>query len=112
MPFEKGKSGNAKTVFTSANQPANRGRKTSDLQRCVADMLSQEHPHGGDVLGAILSRIANDALMGNLRAAEMLLAYAYGRPKQQIEHSLDGEKVPPVVIVFTDTTGGTCPDVG
>jgi DNA polymerase III gamma/tau subunit len=102
MPFQKGKSGNAKTVFTSANQPANRGRKTSDLEKHLSRVLERENASGVTVLEGILNKIAQQALGGNLKAAEMLLNYAYGKPRQSIDHtSMDNAITTIPVIVFT-----------
>ena len=109
MPFQKGKSGNPNTSFTSTNQPANRGRKTSDLEKHLSRVLERENASGVTVLEGILNKIAQQALGGNLKAAEMLLNYAYGKPRQSIDHtSMDNAitTIPVIVLTSEGEAGG------
>jgi hypothetical protein len=44
---------------------------------------------------AVIKQLNIQAKKGNVKAATLLLAYAYGKPKVQIEHSgKDGEAIP------------------
>jgi hypothetical protein len=101
MPFQKGTSGNKTAVFSADNQPQNRGRKNFDLQAHVSNILAEKNSRGATVLDGILRRLASQALNGNLKAADMLLAYAYGKPKQQVDHTTSGNEITaPATIVF------------
>ncbi len=90
-PFVKGKSGNPK------------GRpRMPDIREAMAALLADEK-NGKTALDAILARLRQMAVDGNLKAAEMLLNRAYGQPKQQIDHTTAGESIkPPATIVFTN----------
>jgi len=85
----KGKSGNPK------------GRpKMPDLKGAMAELLADEK-NGKTALEAVLMRLRQMAIDGNLKAADMLLAYGYGRPKQQIDHTTGGNEIKaPAAIVF------------
>lgn len=90
--FPKGKSGNPK------------GRpKMPDIREAMTQLLADEK-NGKTALDAILMRLRQMAVDGNLKAAEMLLNRAYGQPKQQIDHTTAGEMIKqPATIVFVDT---------
>lgn len=93
--WQKGQSGNPK------------GRpKMPDIREAMTALLADEK-NGKTALDAILARLRQMAVDGNLKAAEMLLNRAYGQPKQQIDHTTDGESIkPPATIVFVDTPNG------
>jgi len=73
-PFEKGQSGN----------PAGRPKKLPELDKLLADVLGEEKD-GISAADAILKKLRQMATQGNLRAAEILLDRAYGKPKQAHE---------------------------
>lgn len=75
--FKKGQSGN----------PAGRPRKLPELDKLLADVLGEEKD-GITAADAILRKLRQLAAQGNLRAAEILLDRAYGKPKQS--HELSG----------------------
>jgi len=81
----------------------NQGRKRSlpALDLLIAEVLSDEQ-NGMSAAEAILKVIRQKAIKGDLKAAEMLLNRAYGKPKESIE-----VKVTEVEISFDDsnTTG-------
>lgn len=72
--FKSGQSGN----------PAGRPKKLPELDRLLADVLSEE-TDGVTAAEMILRKLLDMALKGNLRAAEILLDRAYGKPKQYSE---------------------------
>lgn len=72
--FKKGQSGN----------PKGRPKKAPGLDQILADVLS-EVKGGKNTAEKIISRLALQAVKGNIRAAEVLLERAYGKVKQQIE---------------------------
>jgi hypothetical protein len=79
----------------------NAGRpKLPDLKGAMAELLADEK-NGKTALEAVLMRLRQMAIDGNLKAADMLLAYGYGRPKQQIDHTTGGNEIKaPAAIVF------------
>lgn len=69
--FKKGQSGN----------PNGRPKKIPELHDLVNDVLGEEK-EGVTAAKAIVSALRAKATKGDIRAAELLLAYAYGKPKQ------------------------------
>lgn len=77
-----------------------------DIREAMIQLLNDEEK-GKPALEAILVKLRQMAVDGNLKAAEMLLNRAYGQPKQQIDHTSEGESIkPPATIVFVDTPNG------
>lgn len=102
MPFEPGKSGNPARMFSKENQPARKGRpkELPALRELLVDVLG-EQINDLTAIKAILYRLRKMAIDGNLKAAELLLNHAYGKPKESIDHTSDGQAIrPPAVIVF------------
>lgn len=87
-PFEKGQSGN----------PAGRPKKLPELDKLLADVLGEEKD-GISAADAILKKLRQMATQGNLRAAEILLDRAYGKPKQTIEQT--GKNGDPINVNFS-----------
>ena len=80
-PFKKGQSGNPK------------GRpKLPDIKAAMAKVLAEEKD-GMDALEAVLKALRTRAIKGDVRAAQELLDRGYGRSKQSIDHTTDGEKI-------------------
>ena len=69
--FKKGQSGN----------PNGRPKKIPELQELVNEVLGEEK-EGMTAIKAIVATLRAKATKGDIRAAELLLAYAYGKPKQ------------------------------
>lgn len=74
-PFPKGVSGN----------PKGRPKKLPDLDKLLIDILSELSPSGITAAEAILKAIRKKAVKGDLRAGEVLLDRAYGKPKETID---------------------------
>jgi len=91
MPFEKGKSGNPATQFSSDNQPENKGRpkKLPKLDELLADVLGEDKD-GIEAAKAILMALRAKAAKGDVRAAEVLLDRAYGKSKQTVDLNHSG----------------------
>lgn len=89
--MKKGESGN----------PKGRPKKLPALDALIAEVLSDKQ-NGMSAAEAILKVMRQKAIKGDLKAAEMLLNRAYGKPKESIE-----VKVTEVEISFDDsnTTG-------
>ena len=80
-PFQKGQSGN----------PNGRPKKLPELDKLLADVLGEEK-EGIAAAEAILKKLRQMAVSGNLRAAEILLDRAYGKPKQSTDMTVIVEK--------------------
>jgi hypothetical protein len=90
-PFKKGQSGN----------PKGRPKKIPDLMVLLANVLGDTK---NDLTAAehILNALRKKALAGDVRAAEMLLDRAYGKPKQPTENTTDlNIKLPAIKIIDT-----------
>jgi hypothetical protein len=87
--WKKGESGN----------PNGRPRKLPELDKLLADVLGEEKDGitAGEV---ILKAIRAKAAKGDVRAAELLLDRAYGKPKQSIENNISS--LEPMVIIRTE----------
>jgi hypothetical protein len=87
--FKKGQSGN----------PNGRPRKLPELDKLLAEVLGEEKD--GITAGeAILKAIRAKAAKGDVRAAELLLDRAYGKPKQSIDTAITTTE--PLVIIRTE----------
>ena len=81
--FKKGQSGNPK------------GRpKLPDISEALAKILADEKD-GYSALEATLMALRAKAVKGDIRAAEALLDRAFGKPRQSVDHTTAGEKLPP-----------------
>jgi len=76
IPFKKGQSGNPK------GKPA----KIPELDKLLAEVLGEEKD-GVAAAKVILMALRLKATKGDVRAAEVLLDRAYGKSKQNIQHS-------------------------
>lgn len=82
-PFPKGVSGNPK------------GRpKLPDIRAALAKILADEKD-GYTALEATLMALRAKAVRGDIRAAEVLLDRAFGKSKQAIDHTTNGESILP-----------------
>ncbi len=88
--FKKGQTGN----------PNGRPRKLPELDKLLADVLGEEKD-GVTAGEAILKAIRARAAKGDVRAAELLLDRAYGKPKQSIDNNITTTE--PLVIIRTET---------
>lgn len=80
QPFKKGQSGN----------PNGRPKKLPELDKLLADVLGEEKD-GVTAADAILRKLRAMAAQGNIRAAEILLDRAYGKPKQSVDLKADAD---------------------
>lgn len=87
--WKKGESGN----------PNGRPRKLPDLQELLADVLGQQTKEGMTAGEEILRAMHARAKKGDVRAAELLLDRAYGKPKQTVDNNITA--VEPLVIIKT-----------
>ena len=108
MLFEKGKSGNPTTQFSSNNQPKNRGRKgksISEFLREFGEAKSVEYEikvtKGGETKikkgkiesettlnEVVATTLLSKAMNGDLRAINIVIDRNEGKPKQSVEVEL------------------------
>lgn len=87
--FKKGQTGN----------PNGRPRKIPELDKLLAEVMGEEKD-GITAAEIILKAIRAKAAKGDVRAAEVLLDRAYGKPKQSIDTNLTTNE--PLIIVRTE----------
>jgi hypothetical protein len=77
--------------------PKGRPKKLPEIDDLLADVLGKDVGNGLIMAEKILLAIAKKAAAGDVRAAEVLMDRAYGRPKQSME--IDGSQVllPPII---------------
>lgn len=80
--FKKGQSGN----------PNGRPKKLPQLDVLMAEILGEEKD-GKTAAIAILAALRAKATRGDVRAAELLLNRAYGKPKESLDLTTGGEKL-------------------
>lgn len=86
--FREGKNG-GKLKTGGKNPKAGRPRKIPELSLLINEVMGEES-NGMTAMEALVKRIRQKAIAGDLRAAELLLKYSYGLPSVKIEHSTDG----------------------
>lgn len=74
--FKPGQSGN----------PKGRPRKLPEIDTLLSEVLGEEE---GEEAREILKALLKEAKKGNVRAAEVLLDRAYGKPKQEIDQKTE-----------------------
>ena len=93
--FKKGVSGN----------PKGRPKKLPDLDKLLADVLGDEDDDKSEAK-AVLRALLIQAKKGNVRAIEVMLERAYGKPKQTVDQNINiGDFKISDVIKFTDKNG-------
>jgi hypothetical protein len=88
--FKKGQSGNPK------------GRpKLPDISEAIAKVLADKK-EGMTALEAVLIALRNRAIKGDVRAAQELMDRAYGKSKQQMDITTQGEPITKYTIEIID----------
>lgn len=77
-PFQKGKSGN----------PKGRPKKIPELKEVLTRVMGEDKD-GITAMEAIFMQLRKKAASGDIRAIQILLEYAYGKPKQIISNDPD-----------------------
>jgi hypothetical protein len=88
--FKKGETGN----------PNGRPKKLPALDLIMANVMGQEKD-GITAAEAIIMKLREQAAKGDIKAAQLLLDRAYGKSKQNIDITTQGEKVTVPTIIFT-----------
>jgi len=87
--FKKGQSGN----------PNGRPKKLPELDKLLDEVLGDEKD-GVTAAQAILMKLRQQAIAGNIRAAEVLINRGYGLPKQNMDIVSAGEKLTGSLLVI------------
>lgn len=85
--FKKGQSGN----------PKGRPRKLPELDKLLAEVLGEEKD-GTTAAEAILKALRLKAAKGDVRAAELILNRAYGKAKEQVDLTSNGNTIGGAII--------------
>lgn len=88
-PLKKGEKG---------RNPKGRPKKLPKLEELLADVLGETNGQGIEAAKGILMALRAKAAKGDVRAAELLLDRAYGKPKQTI----DVNETETIVVDFRD----------
>lgn len=95
--MRKGKNGGK--LKTGGNNGGGRPPKLPELDKLLAEVLDDEK-EGLTAAKAILLKLRQKAIGGDIRAAEIILNRAYGKPKESVDVSTKGEKIEQTVIVI------------
>jgi hypothetical protein len=105
MPFEPGQIPEGAKPFKKGKTGNPNGRpKLPDLKEAIAKVLAEEKD-GLTALDAILKALRAKAAKGDVRAAQELLDRGFGRAKQSIDHTTDGEKINTIKVIWSDGNG-------
>ena len=80
--FPKGKSGN----------PKGRPPVLKPLKEVIEKVMADEKD-GVSAMEAVVMTLRSRALKGDTKAIDLLLSYTYGKPKQSVDVTTDGEKI-------------------
>lgn len=93
---------NGGMLKTGGNNGGGRPPKLPELDKLLADVLGEEKD-GVTAADAILRKLRAMAASGNIRAAEILLDRAYGKPKQAMDLTSNGNSLPaPTIMLNVD----------
>lgn len=93
----KQKHGGSLKILEKGETANPKGRpKLPDLS-ALMDIVMGEEKDGITAAEAILKKLRHMASQGNLKAAEILLDRGYGKPKQALDVTTDGDKVNTVI---------------
>lgn len=93
--FKKGQSGNPK------GKP-----KLPDLKEAMARALGEQAKDGTTALDQIIEAMRRKAAQGDVKAAELLLARGFGKPRESVDITSGGEKIATPPIVWVDAKEG------
>ena len=69
--------------------PNGRPKKLPELDKLLAEVLGEEK-EGVEAAKAILMALRSKATKGDVRAAELILNRAYGKPKEHLDFNAEG----------------------
>jgi hypothetical protein len=103
MPYKKGEIPKGAIPFVSGDPRINRNgrpKKPPELNEILADILNEERD-GISAVTAIFAALREKAVKGDVQAIKELLDRAYGKPKQSVDVTSDGEAIHTPQIITT-----------
>ena len=91
---------NGGTLRSGGTGAGGRPKKLPALDLIMANVMGQEKD-GITAAEAIIMKLREQAAKGDIKAAQLLLDRAYGKAKQNIDITTQGEKVTVPTIIFT-----------
>lgn len=92
-PKKKGKNTSGLIPFKKGN-PGGPGRpKLPDLKEILAKVLGKENEEGKTEAEQILEALKKQAKAGNVKASQLLLDRGFGKVKESLDITTDGEKI-------------------
>ena len=92
-PKKKGKNTSGLIPFKKGN-PGGPGRpKLPDLKEILTKVLGKENEEGKSEAEQILEALKRQAKAGNVKASQLLLDRGYGKVKESLDITTDGEKI-------------------
>jgi len=91
---------NGGKLKNGGNNGGGRPKKLPALDLIMANVMGQEKD-GITAAEAIIMKLREQAAKGDIKAAQLLLDRAYGKAKQSIDITTQGEKVTVPTIIFT-----------
>jgi hypothetical protein len=79
-----------------------RPKKLPSIDLLMAEVMGEENNDGITAAQAIIMKLRQMATKGDIKAAQLLFDRAYGKSKQQIDVTSQGEKVTVPTIIFTE----------
>ncbi len=91
---------NGGKLLTGGNNGGGRPKKLPSIDLIMTNVMGDEK-NGITAAEAIIMKLRDMATKGDIRAAQLLLDRAYGKAKQDIDITTQGEKVTVPTIIFT-----------
>ena len=85
-PYQPGQSGNKA------------GRPVSDIRKAIREAISEPLGNHQTTLDAMINRMIQMSMKGSIKATELLLSYAYGKPKGETPEIFINEVILPKCI--------------
>ncbi len=85
-----------------------RPKKIPALDTLLAELLDDDEESAKLILAALIKK----AKEGDVRAAQVILDRAYGKPKESVDITTKGESITPQRIFFKDTDGSARDEYG
>jgi hypothetical protein len=92
---------NGGKLLTGGNNGGGRPKKLPSIDLIMTNVMGDEK-NGISAAEAIIMKLRDMATKGDIKAAQVLLDRAYGKAKQDIDITTQGEKVTVPTIIFTN----------
>ena len=92
---------NGGKLLTGGNNGGGRPKKLPSIDLIMTNVMGDEK-NGISAAEAIIMKLRDMATKGDIKAAQLLLDRAYGKAKQDIDITTQGEKVTVPTIIFTN----------